>query len=876
MWPQAKVVRFSVIISVIFLVSLSFVLLGQALTPPPPVPLSSDSGNWLNRKGISSPAVAQAYYETINAPTTLDEWLNLYGFASDEVHAVYYNAADLGFGRDMHCREGSDFIACIVGNYGLGPAGPAHIALNNATAQQDILASVAMVYEKRGGLPDAAPGNLDNRVKFYIYDAQGQLIPAVPLDREGEKYLPQMCLPCHGGFATVLPDANNPVTVTVDAANFLPFDPFSFEFSEKEGFTQAEQEEAFRALNALVYDTTPTASITELIEGLYPGGVGNPGSAADENFVPLDWSDTLTNTETYQNVVAVYCRTCHVAQVNVPPAPALFGAAEFPTFESFQMPHAELTFNDFWRYGDPGTPAFFAQQNGWSTVVGSTVDTVGTCPGSNCSLRSAINLANMAAGENIITFDPATNGNPITLSLPGAGANGGDLDVTRPDKRILILGNGADVTIIDGATLDRVFHIAPGATVYLQALTIQGGLTSSSGGGIYNQGNLTLNDVIITENEADSGGGIANAGEMSLDDSAVFGNTAVTGAGIANTSVFTLSTTTLSTNNGSGLYNSGTMTMNYSTVTENGAGGVLNDSGTVTIGTSALANNNGSADCSGTIVSAGYNLVQNSTGCTLTGETATNVVGVPALLGPLETPDGGSTPSHLPLPGSPLLDAVPFETDPFAFVSIVDQHGTRRPQLVQNDIGAMERLTIETLFLPVLLNNYVFAPDLVITSLTATEDLFAVVIENQGNAPTANAFWVDLYIDPDPAPTAVNQIWPDLSDEGLVWGVTDSLAAGEVLTLTYTPNPADTHPYFFESESNYSGSLPLGTTVYAQVDSANANTTTGAVLESHEIMGSASNNIIGSSATFVHTTQSTLGGSAPKVDNKETFLLPPR
>ena len=36
----------------------------------------------------------------------------------------------------------------------------------------------------------------------------------------------------------------------------------------------------------------------------------------------------------------------------------------------------------------------------------------------------------------------------------------------------------------------------------------------------------------------------------------------------------------------------------------------------------------------------------------------------------------------------------------------------------------------------------------------------------------ADAFWGDVHIDPDPVPAAVNQMWNDLADQGLVRGVT--------------------------------------------------------------------------------------------------------
>jgi hypothetical protein len=178
--------------------------------------------------------------------------------------------------------------------------------------------------------------------------------------------------------------------------------------------------------------------------------------------------------------------------------------------------------------------------------------------------------------------------------------------------------------------------------------------------------------------------------------------------------------------------------------------------------------------------------------------------------------------------------------------------------------------------LPLLTNNYVIAPDLVITSMTATADAFSVVIENQGNVSVIDPFWVDLYIDPTPPPTTVNQIWSDLGDEGLVWGVTDSLAPGAALTLTFTTDPSDTHPYFFPSESNYHGVLALGTPVYAQVDSVNLATNTGGVLETHEIMGTASNNIFNTTAAAANTGPSNPSNFVYIETNLQKLLLPRR
>lgn len=176
-------------------------------------------------------------------------------------------------------------------------------------------------------------------------------------------------------------------------------------------------------------------------------------------------------------------------------------------------------------------------------------------------------------------------------------------------------------------------------------------------------------------------------------------------------------------------------------------------------------------------------------------------------------------------------------------------------------------------------------PDLVVQEVVATEDDVRVVIENQGVVPVpANqGFWVDLYIDPSEPPTQPNQIWNHLSDEGLVWGVDGDVLPmdpGEVITLTV--NDA----LYWPDLSQFSGSLPVGTPVYVQVDSANADTTYGGVLETHEAAGAAYNNVAGPVPAVAAAAQeqvflpllSTPGQAATAGDlgDGPRYTLPPR
>lgn len=155
---------------------------------------------------------------------------------------------------------------------------------------------------------------------------------------------------------------------------------------------------------------------------------------------------------------------------------------------------------------------------------------------------------------------------------------------------------------------------------------------------------------------------------------------------------------------------------------------------------------------------------------------------------------------------------------------------------------------LSAVYLPIIMNQAVSAPDLVITAVSASSSQIELTIQNQGNTATTSGFWVDFYINPSAPPTGPNQLWYDLADEGIAWGVTALLAPGQSLTLVYSTEPGAPNQYFVPEESLYNGSLPAGTLIYAQVDSAREGVAYGGILETHEILGGPYNNIISGTA----------------------------
>lgn len=212
------------------------------------------------------------------------------------------------------------------------------------------------------------------------------------------------------------------------------------------------------------------------------------------------------------------------------------------------------------------------------------------------SLRQAILDANSAPGADEIWFDPSLKGT-ITL-VSGELFLRGDLDIQGP---------GANVLAISGNRQDRVFEIR-GGTVRISDLSITQGATGHgehTGGGIFNDGDLTLNNSKITGNSADwSGGGIFNnSGTVTLINTTVMGNSASDGGGVFNSGTLELTDSTI-TGNGEGIYNDGTLWLSNSTISSNGSG--LRNEGTATITSGTIFGNTGG---SGGIVNGDHGML---------------------------------------------------------------------------------------------------------------------------------------------------------------------------------------------------------------------------------------------------------------------------
>ncbi len=257
-----------------------------------------------------------------------------------------------------------------------------------------------------------------------------------------------------------------------------------------------------------------------------------------------------------------------------------------------------------------------------------------------CMIPFALAQRTTAKGNRPATTITVTNGNdsgPGSLRQALADANDGDTINFDPSVNIVMLTT-AELVITKSITISaspqmvtvarasqtefRIFHVMPGHSVEIDGLTISGGhITGDNGGGILNDNStLTIahctvsgNAIVSAKYVNNTGGGIYNSGTMTLNQVIVNNNNAVycqcgngvpSGGGISNTGTMIINAGTVQSNMGywfaGGIYNTGMLTITGSTISDNQTGdtghfgsiggGIFND-GTMTIQDSTISGN---------------------------------------------------------------------------------------------------------------------------------------------------------------------------------------------------------------------------------------------------------------------------------------------
>jgi len=348
--------------------------------------------------GVDSRLGACRYYEAIGVgqcdvqsqslknAINFEDWKRATGMAPytrdgrHEVTANFVNRMDLNLARNHHSISyGPDQTAAYVCN-GLGPDfdaidGDASVtsAVANAAAGRNRIACVAMDYMRTPGVNGGNPF-----VRFIIFGPDGRVLPSINLDGRAEKFVPGVCVACHGAlhYAVGFPDDGSGLPDL--GAHFLPYDAGNFLFSSTPGLRGPDQEKAIKKLNLIVLNGTGASDGEKnLITGWYGADLKRP--SLDRHYIPDDWDQQESDPngvyhQTYHQIYAPMCRTCHVAMPerfnfddffslassatsDYPVDPqflhthAIFGPGGYSggKFDQDQaMPNSLVTFNRFW------------------------------------------------------------------------------------------------------------------------------------------------------------------------------------------------------------------------------------------------------------------------------------------------------------------------------------------------------------------------------------------------------------------------------------------------------------------------------------------------------------------------------------------------
>jgi hypothetical protein len=266
-----------------------------------------------------------------------------------------------------------------------------------------------------------------------------------------------------------------------------------------------------------------------------------------------------------------------------------------------------------------------SSQQGARFEVNATHDAVDAAPGDGvcadaagaCTLRAAVMESNAVAGLDFVGLGAGT----YTLNVPGVDEDlsaTGDLDIT---DDIDMHGDSPEGTVIDGAQLDRIFHVDPlstGAFAIFHTMTIRNGSAVSSttgtaderGGGVLSQGNMELWFSAVTSNEAGLGGGVYGLGRVSIIVTDVRDNRAVAvpsgaGGGVYAEGELVVAQSNISDNSavlqGGGTWGEGPLEVTLSSISDNRteagpdkAGGGIHSTGDLTVKRSTIARNTSS------------------------------------------------------------------------------------------------------------------------------------------------------------------------------------------------------------------------------------------------------------------------------------------
>lgn len=358
---------------------------------------------------VNAASYASAYYAAVdpnNERDTLAKFKTKNGFGTSgagiiEETIIIGDQRDLGYGRKMTARHDTNTgnIAFVVENFMVGGyGGYSTFSLEAAIVdeRQWHLGTNAIEFSVvESGTSNPAP-NAIKFAKFYTYDAStGARVNAANLDGRGSKALPTVCISCHGGRGDPLTPSglfaklgNSASGARGDVgAQLHAFEPASFDFSTRAGYTRAALEAKIKTINKMVLcghvlpngTATPTGNAEDScrrvanpneyqgaavahLKNIYGGaGLPNASSETTDSYVPSSWT-TAGQTDLYKKTVTQACRVCHgvrgtgnQSDINFEDFTAFDGYADrikAHVIDRGNMPLAKLVYDKYWSTSD--------------------------------------------------------------------------------------------------------------------------------------------------------------------------------------------------------------------------------------------------------------------------------------------------------------------------------------------------------------------------------------------------------------------------------------------------------------------------------------------------------------------------------------------
>ena len=357
-----------------------------------------------------------------------------------------------------------------------------------------------------------------------------------------------------------------------------------------------------------------------------------------------------------------------------------------------------------------------------------TIDASGNDP--TPELNNGDGARVFSAISHLIRFD---------ISISGLTLTGGDVDGSGGAILSGVKLNLTDTQIIENAATQHgggvVLNSAAAGTSVVARSEFTNNQAGGDGGGLWlrnmssQQPDIHIVDSTFHGNTASRGGGIfstAFSGILTIDETTISGNHAVApqgdgGGAYLRSQAYARARITSSTISANTAYNDGggirannsvsdSITLEHVTVTRNSAEGQLSGVGggglflpgevPLVLDHTIVAGNSAEVGATAPDLSGGFDaqhsLVGNDAGATIV-DSGGNLLGTAAtpidpLLSPLSN-NGGHTQTHLPLPGSPVIDAgdssfaAPPLTDQRGFYRVIDGNADDAPRI---DIGAAE------------------------------------------------------------------------------------------------------------------------------------------------------------------------------------------